>query len=101
MAEIAKYTFSHKEVVEALLKQQGIHDGLWSIYIEFGLMGANVGDPAGGMLPVAVVPVMKIGLQKGTTEDAITVDAAKVNPNPPQVVPATRQRYINLEGEQS
>jgi hypothetical protein len=82
MAEIVKYTFSHKEVVEALLKQQGIHEGLWALYIEFGLAGVNLADPSGsgGVVPVAIIPIQKIGLQKGTAEDTITVDAAKVNP---------------------
>ena len=83
MAEIVKYTFSHKEVVEALLKQQGIHEGLWALYISSSAWPrANLADPSGsgGVVPVAIIPIQKIGLQKGTAEDTITVDAAKVNP---------------------
>ncbi len=37
MAEPTQYTFSYKEVVEALIKQQDLHEGEWAIFVEFGI----------------------------------------------------------------
>ena len=80
MPEATQYTFSHKEVVEALIKKQGLHAGLWMLYVEFGLGAANVGPAEDQITPAAIVPLVKLGLQKGEKENALTVDAAKVNP---------------------
>ena len=41
MAETNLVTFSYKEVVEALIKKQDLHDGIWALYIEFGIGAAN------------------------------------------------------------
>jgi len=85
MAEPTQIVFSHKEIVEVLLKKQGIHDGIWGIYIKFGLQGANIGsspEATADVVPAAVVPVLQIGLQKFDAESNIAVDAARVNPKP-------------------
>lgn len=77
------YTFSYKEIVEALVKKQGIHEGIWGIYIEFGIGAGNMplpNDPK-VFVPAAILPVQKIGLQKFPTHiSPLTVDAAEVNP---------------------
>lgn len=81
MAEATTYFFEYKEIAEALLKQQGIHEGLWGISINFGLAAANIPGPLGtGLLPAAIVPVMKIGIQRFDKPNALTVDAAEINP---------------------
>ena len=82
MPETKNIVFSHKEVVEALIRYNDIHEGLWGLYIEFGLAGANVGSvPGGGDLnPAAIIPVLKIGLQRSETPSNLTADAAVVNP---------------------
>jgi hypothetical protein len=81
MPETKNIVFSHKEVVEALIRYNNIHEGLWGLYIEFGLAGANVGPTPGGDLnPAAVIPVLKIGLQRSETPSNLTADAAVVNP---------------------
>ena len=80
MAEVARYTFSHKEVVEALIKKQDLHEGLWMLYVEFGLGAANTGPNDAELMPAAIVPVKTLGLQRGQQENNLTVDAAKVNP---------------------
>ena len=82
MAESTQIVFTHKEVVEALLKRQGIHEGIWGIYVKFGIKGANVGASDSDLMPAAIVPVLQIGLQKFETENNLSVDAAKVNPIP-------------------
>ena len=83
MARIDQIVFSHKEVAAALIKEQDIHEGLWGIYIEFGIGAANIGDtPGADVTPAAIVPVQKIGLQRFEEPNNLTVDAAEVNPAP-------------------
>jgi len=82
MADADRYTFTYKEIAEALVKQQGIHEGLWGIYVEFAIAAANVGaTPEGNdLVPAAIVPVQKMGLQRFPEANNLTVDAAVVNP---------------------
>ncbi len=79
MAEADLFTFSHKEVVEALIKKQNLHEGLWALYIEFGIGAANAGPSPDALNPSAIVPVVKIGLTRATEKTNLTVDAAEVN----------------------
>jgi hypothetical protein len=80
MAEPSQIIFSYKEVVEALLKKQGIHEGVWALYIKFGLAAMNSGPSESDLHPTALVPVLEIGVQKADKETNIAVDAANVNP---------------------
>ena len=80
MAEATQITFTHREVVEALLKKHGVHEGLWGIYVKFGIKAANVGASESDVMPAAIVPVLEIGIQKFDTESNLSVDAAKANP---------------------
>ena len=80
MAEATEFSFSFKEVVEALLKKQGIHEGLWGLSVKFGIQATNVGPNASDLLPAAIVPLMSIGLSKFESETSLSVDASKVNP---------------------
>jgi len=82
MAETSQIIFSHKEVVEALIKQQGIHEGIWGLWVKFGIQGANVGAGLTNLVPAAIVPVLEIGLQKFEEVTNLSVDAAEVNPAP-------------------
>ncbi len=84
MGEIDQYTFSFKEIAEALVKQQGLHEGLWAIRVEYGLTAANIGTVEGSKdaTPAAIVPIIKLGIQRGSEDNNLTVDAAKVNPKP-------------------
>jgi len=75
------YVFSHAEVVEALIKKQNLNDGIWALYVEFGIAAINAQNPTtGDISPAAVVPIAKLGLQKAATISPIAVDAALVNP---------------------
>ncbi len=62
------------------MKKQGIHEGIWGIYIRFGIKGANIGEQSGDLSPAAIVPVLDIGIQRFENESNLTVDAAQVNP---------------------
>jgi hypothetical protein len=93
MAEVKNYIFDYKEVAEALIKKQGIHEGLWSVYMEFGLGAGNVPtDPSGQVIvPAAIVPVVKFGIQRFDKPNSLTVNAAEVNPRP-RLGPSSRHR---------
>ncbi|MBS1786102.1 MAG: hypothetical protein JST85_00165 [Acidobacteria bacterium] len=80
MAEASQIVFNHKEVVEALIKKEGIHEGIWGLYIRFAIQAANVAFGSADLLPAAIVPVVEIGLQKFEEVNNLSVDAAKVNP---------------------
>jgi len=86
VAEIDKYSFTYKEVVEALIKKQGLHDGIWMLSVEFGIGAVNAGPTEDQVMPTAVVPVVKLGLAKTDKEGNLSVDAAKVNPATAQAV---------------
>lgn len=83
MPETRQVAFSHKEVAAALVKEAGLHEGIWAVSIEFGLQAGNVGstkEPGSDVLPAAIIPVISIGLHKADKETALSVDAAVVNP---------------------
>jgi hypothetical protein len=80
MPEIKTLTLSHKEVVEALIKHQNIHEGIWQLYVEFGIAAANMVMGEGQASPTAIVPVNKIGLHRVDKETPLSLDASKVNP---------------------
>ena len=74
--------FDYKEVAEALILNNDIHEGLWGISIKFGIQGANIetSEGSGNVTPSAIVPILKLGLQRFDKQNNLTVDAAKVNP---------------------
>jgi hypothetical protein len=80
MPETSQLTFSFKEIVTALLKAQDIHEGIWGLFVNFGLSANNIGPNESELRPAAVVPVLSLGLQKFEKETNLSVDAAKVNP---------------------
>jgi hypothetical protein len=82
MAEPTRIVFSYKEVVEALLKKENMHEGVWGLYVEFAIGAANVGPDKNSLQPAAIVPIVKIGLQKFEEENNLSVNAALVNPMP-------------------
>ena len=80
MPETSQIVFSHREIVELLLKQQDIHEGIWGLFIKFALNASNVGPSQTELTPAAIVGVIEIALQKFDQESNIALDAAKVNP---------------------
>lgn len=79
-----EYKFSHQEVVEALIKQQGLHEGIWMLSVQFGIGGLNIHNPETktDLSPAAVVPIVAIGLAKKDALNPLALDAAVVNPAP-------------------
>jgi len=80
MAEASQITFSFKEIAEALVKKQGLHEGIWTLNINFGLQATQIGPNESTLTPAAILVVLTIGLQKVEKETNLSVDAAKVNP---------------------
>lgn len=84
MAQPNQFTFDFKELATALVKEQGIHEGLWGVYIEFGFTATNLNtDPSQVSLTPAVINIVqKIGIQRFAESNNLTIDAAEVNPTP-------------------
>jgi hypothetical protein len=80
MPEVQQYAYTFKELAEALVRQQGIHEGLWGVYVEFGIAAGNIGPTPEDVRPAAIVPILKLGLQRFSEPSTLTVDAAEVNP---------------------
>ena len=82
MPEVNQFTFKYQEVLEALIKQAGLHEGKWQLIITFGLAGMNMGPSDAEIVPAAAVAVSSIGLVRARDDSppALTADAAVVNP---------------------
>jgi len=85
MAEATNYLFGFQELAAILVREQGITEGLWGIYIEFGLGAANINTAPGEKMlaPAAINIVQKLGIQKFAEANNLTVDASEVNPKTP------------------
>jgi hypothetical protein len=98
MPETQNIVFDFKEVVEALLKEQNIHEGLWGIYFEFGIGAANVNRDAENVyFPAAIVPVVKIGIQRFPSANNLTVDASLVGVKKPQIDSSSKNKPASTE----
>jgi hypothetical protein len=80
MAEASQLTFSFKEVVEALVRKQDLHEGIWGLNVNFGLQATSMGPTESDLKPVGILAIVSIGLQRQEKETNLSVDAAKVNP---------------------
>jgi len=82
MPEINQYNFTHKELLESLIKKAGVHEGKWQLIANFAFGAANVGPTPEQLIPGAFVGVTHLGIVKATPEspEALTLDAAVVNP---------------------
>jgi hypothetical protein len=80
MADIQSYSFNFKEVAEALVKHQGLHEGIWQLAFEFAFGATNAGPNVNDLRPTIFNAMVKVLLTKVEQETSLTVDAAKVNP---------------------
>ena len=79
MGDPNQFVFKLKELTEVMIRHQGLRDGLWGIFIEFGISATNI--PSGDeLIPAAVVPIMKVGIQRFDAPNATTIDAATISP---------------------
>jgi hypothetical protein len=80
MPETNQYIFSFKEIATALIKFHDIHEGIWGIFVNFGMHAQNMGATENELRPVAMIPIQQMGLVKYDKENNLSADAAKVNP---------------------
>ncbi len=84
MDELKTIALTHKEVTLALIKARNLHEGIWQLYIEFGLSAANIPVPDEKqelqVCPAAIIPIKTIGLMMVDKESPLAIDASKVNP---------------------
>lgn len=82
MPSATNYTFSHKEVLELLIKEAGIHSGEWMLQATFGFVAGNFGTDDENLSPGAMVVIQNLAINKATKDSprALVADAAVVNP---------------------
>ena len=85
MPETNQIGFTFKEIVTALIKANDIHEGVWGLWVNFGIGASNAGPNENELKPTAVIPILQMGLQRFDKETSLSVDAAKVNPQTPAV----------------
>src|ERR1700694_2481346 len=80
--EINQLFFSHREILEMLIKKADIHEGKWMFSANFGFSAGNFGPTPDQLSPGGVVVILGIGLQRaaGDAPEAALVDAALINP---------------------
>jgi hypothetical protein len=82
MSEPTAFTFDYREIAALLVQKQEIHEGYWAVTIEFGLGAGNIGPSGDQLRPTAIIPILKIGIQRVDELTNLAVDAAVVNPAP-------------------
>jgi len=84
MPEIGTYTFSHRELLELMIRHAGIHEGEWVLQANFVFTAGNFGPDENDVFPGGLVIVQKLGITRATTDSpkSLVVDAARINPPP-------------------
>lgn len=82
MPEVESYKFSHKELIELMIKAAGVHEGDWTLQINFGFTAGNFGPDEENMMPGGAALINFVGITKAHPDSpkGLVVDAAKVNP---------------------
>jgi hypothetical protein len=83
MAEAKLFTFTYQELAEMMVRKLGLSEGLWGIYVRFGLQATNVGPGPEDLRPAAILPVLEIGLQRVDEPSSLAVDAAELTKSSP------------------
>jgi hypothetical protein len=86
------FFYDYKEIVENLIKAQGLHEGLWRLILDLGLSATNVNvlqDGKTTLTPTGMVLIRRIGLIEANELNDLTVDAAVVNPH--ETPPSTKR----------
>jgi hypothetical protein len=102
MAEVETFGFDLKEVAAALIKQQGIHDGLWIIAFEFNLGAGLVGASKEDVRPSAFVQINKISLVRQNEilgAPNLIVNAAEINPAQSNTAKEAVQEAVALKNK--
>ncbi|MGF6773913.1 hypothetical protein P3T18_006427 [Paraburkholderia sp. GAS199] len=97
------HKFSIEELLCALLRDQGIHEGHWALNVEFSATGAAVKPQTDSTLtlPGLIVSMNSATLVRAESTAAGAVDAAVVNPRKPapsaRPAPTRKPRATTLQ----
>jgi hypothetical protein len=85
MAEVNQYTFTHRELIELLIKKADVHEGEWGLVLNMSVATGVMGPTPEQAAPGIMVTIPNIGIQRtppGAPQGPanISVDAEKVNP---------------------
>ena len=81
MAKVAsQYRLTTKELAQLLIKECDLHEGLWSLSVEFAFSGINAGPDENNIMPSAIIGVQSVGLARADAEGPLVFDAAALNP---------------------
>lgn len=73
--------FSFRDVIEAMIRRENIHSGIWSLQLTFGLKAATFAEETTNEhSPGVMVPILGIAIARTDKDGPLSVDAAKVNP---------------------
>lgn len=82
----------YTELATLLVRERGIHEGIWGICFNFGLTATNLGPDDANVLPCAIVQIPALSLHRFEKITSISVDAAVVNPRPRESRAKSRKR---------
>lgn len=80
MADIKQCLYSLKDAAAVIIKDQGITEGHFELFIEFNVGVGNFGLSLESVNPSAVIGVQRIGISEVPNPTANSVDAAEINP---------------------
>ena len=82
MTELKQFEYSNKELIAALLRDQGIHEGHWILAAQLAFTAMNIGQLADGSdaSPAGVVAVTGIQITNIPEPLPFSVNAADANP---------------------
>ena len=90
-----EFTLSHQDIVKAVIIHQNIHEGFWTLNVNFNVAashGPQVVDPC------LAVTIKGIGIMRASPTDPFAIDAAEVNPSTPKRIEGTVQIAAALNG---
>jgi hypothetical protein len=88
MPNTYRYVFNHKQLLEALVKEAGIHTGKWTLRANFGCIPGNFGPSADKISPGLAIALIDVGIIPAAADhpETMVIDAAIVNPAPRPIV---------------
>ena len=82
MPDMTQYSFTLREVGEALLKSANVTEGKWGIGVNFGINVANFGPTQAEAKPTVMAVVDGLQLTKAKDDDqavGMVIDASKID----------------------
>jgi len=82
MAEISQISYTKKDLLILLLKNQGVHEGHWVLGVKFRFTAMNIGQLPDGSdaSPASVAAIETIHIERVPEPLPFSVNAAEVNP---------------------